>query len=429
MANQGFVTGNLQMFAPHNHEAPVLTQYGAEVKFTEAGFCNKHNDVQLRRKKRFGGYSVISSECYRCAAEWNESFNQRNSRMDLTAASSSAFTTASYSSLPSPSQYSAPINDAVPVEVIRTEEGSLPVSDPPLAMAHALNVVVPTVIFEEQKNSATWNELGFNIHNNDLNSDTATREISAVLAEMRERSDRPEIQEHSCRAMISFATNKDNQVIIASAGGIDTICSAMQNHPHSIGIQEYGCHALGNLATNKENKIKIAMAGGIAVILSAMWKHSTHAGVQIKGCVALISLSVNSENQAKIAAEGGIHMISAAMMNHPDQPSVQEKGCWALKNLLANTDNHMKIVNADVMNMILTSMQKHWDHADVQEQACLLILRFLHISKHNNDISHQVKIVDEGGIIDVIISAMQNHSDHIGIKNAGSYVLNILFGN
>jgi len=52
MANQGFVTGNLQMFAPHNHEAPVLTQYGAEVKFTEAGFCNKHNDVQLRQKKK-----------------------------------------------------------------------------------------------------------------------------------------------------------------------------------------------------------------------------------------------------------------------------------------------------------------------------------------------------------------------------------------
>ena len=117
------------------------------------------------------------------------------------------------------------------------------------------------------------------------------------------------------------------------------------------------------------------------------------------------------------------------LKNHPDQPSVQEKGCWALKNLVANTDNHMKIVNADVMNLILTSMQKHWDHADVQEQGCLVILRFLHISKHNNDISHQVKIVDEGGIIDVIISAMQNHSDHIGIKNAGNYVLNILFGN
>jgi hypothetical protein len=44
----------------------------------------------------------------------------------------------------------------------------------------------------------------------------------------------------------------DNQVAIASKGGIELILQAMKLHPNHAGVQEKGCGALRNLAFNGE---------------------------------------------------------------------------------------------------------------------------------------------------------------------------------
>jgi hypothetical protein len=47
----------------------------------------------------------------------------------------------------------------------------------------------------------------------------------------------------------------NNQVAIASKGGIELILQAMKLHPNHADVQEQGCGALLNLAVNSELKI------------------------------------------------------------------------------------------------------------------------------------------------------------------------------
>jgi hypothetical protein len=52
-------------------------------------------------------------------------------------------------------------------------------------------------------------------------------------------------------------------VLIANAGGIVAILSGMKDHIDHAGVQEQGCGALRNLATNDDNEVLIAEAGGM----------------------------------------------------------------------------------------------------------------------------------------------------------------------
>ena len=52
------------------------------------------------------------------------------------------------------------------------------------------------------------------------------------------------------------------------------------------------CHLF--LSSYVENQVKIASLGGIEAIVSAMKTHSGHEGVQEKGCMALVNLSANA---------------------------------------------------------------------------------------------------------------------------------------
>jgi hypothetical protein len=49
-----------------------------------------------------------------------------------------------------------------------------------------------------------------------------------------------------------------------------------------------------NLLASLENQVKIASLGGIEVIISAMKLHGDHKDIQLCGCRALAYLAVNS---------------------------------------------------------------------------------------------------------------------------------------
>ena len=69
---------------------------------------------------------------------------------------------------------------------------------------------------------------------------------------------------------------------------IAVILSLLQAHRDHASVQELGCCQLAKLATNAENRVSIAKAGGFDVILSGMKAHIDHAGVQRQGCCALL---------------------------------------------------------------------------------------------------------------------------------------------
>ena len=112
--------------------------------------------------------------------------------------------------------------------------------------------------------------------------------LGRAVAVMSESISSADLQERACKMLwyLSWA-QAENQVKIASAGGIEAVVGAMRQHLAVAGVQEQGCWALSNLAANADNKVKIASAGGIEAIVRAMTQHPSAAGVQEGGCGGL----------------------------------------------------------------------------------------------------------------------------------------------
>jgi hypothetical protein len=52
--------------APTHKEAPILNEHGVQAEYHKNGFCPSHPDIQLRKKKRFGGWKTVKESCPRC---------------------------------------------------------------------------------------------------------------------------------------------------------------------------------------------------------------------------------------------------------------------------------------------------------------------------------------------------------------------------
>ena len=72
--------------------------------------------------------------------------------------------------------------------------------------------------------------------------------IDAIIMELRQHPNDPDVQEQGCRALQMVAFNDDNQVAIAQKEGIDAIVTALQQHITHAGVQEKGCWGLRNLS-------------------------------------------------------------------------------------------------------------------------------------------------------------------------------------
>ena len=74
--------------------------------------------------------------------------------------------------------------------------------------------------------------------------------------------------------------------------------------------------ALRNLATNADNKVTTAAAGGVAAILGAMRRHASVEAVQAKACGVLQNLAIDADNKVATAVAGGVAAILGAMRRH-----------------------------------------------------------------------------------------------------------------
>ena len=110
-----------------------------------------------------------------------------------------------------------------------------------------------------------------------------SQRIAVILSLLQAHRDHASVQELGCCQLAKLATNAENRVSIANAGGIAAILSGMKARIYHAGIQEEGCRALGYLALdNDDNKVSIAKAGGIVSIVTGMKAHRDHAGVWSK---------------------------------------------------------------------------------------------------------------------------------------------------
>jgi len=175
-----------------------------------------------------------------------------------------------------------------------------------------------------------------------------------------------------CTALMKLAVQKDNQKVMALAGGIELVLDMLRGHTGHAGLHETGCRVLVNLASdNKDNQKAIADAGGIEAVVHTMRGRSGHAaGVQEAGCCALAILaSENKENQKAIGA-GGIEAVIGAMRSHTGDVGVQSAGCRALAKLsFGDKDNQRATAIAGGIGVVVSAMRAHAGHNDDRDAA------------------------------------------------------------
>ena len=175
-----------------------------------------------------------------------------------------------------------------------------------------------------------------------------------------------------CTALMKLAVQKDNQKVMALAGGIELVLDMLRGHTGHAGLQETGCRVLVNLASdNKDNQKAIADAGGIEAVVHTMRGRSGHAAkVQEAGCCALAILaSENKENQKAIGA-GGIEAVIGAMRRHTGDVGVQSAGCRALAKLsFGDKDNQRATAIAGGIGVVVSAMRAHAGHNDDRDAA------------------------------------------------------------
>ena len=77
--------------------------------------------------------------------------------------------------------------------------------------------------------------------------------------------------EAACRALRNLAVNKDNQIAIAKAGGIERLMAALRTHADHAGVVEAACGVLGNVGwTDKALQKSIKDAGAEKVLHAAV---------------------------------------------------------------------------------------------------------------------------------------------------------------
>lgn len=106
---------------------------------------------------------------------------------------------------------------------------------------------------------------------------------------MRMHPDAVDVQEACCELLGSFAANKDLEMLIVFAGGIEQTVAAMQSHA-VLGVRETACKTLRALSmTSTANQIHITRAGGVKGILLAL--SSVEQLLHTAACAALLALN------------------------------------------------------------------------------------------------------------------------------------------
>ena len=338
--------------APTHHHVQIVNEHGVQAEYARNGFCPHHADIQLRKKKRFGGWKTVRDSCPKC-----DRLNTQGPTSPVT---------------PMPQQ-----SPSLPAFQIQTTSSSCKIAAILSKMQmNERNADIQIKCCSELCNLAA---------NNDKNKVTiaAAGGITTILSAMKTHFSNANVQHYGCEGLMNLAVNDKNKVTIVEAGGITTILSAMKTRSSNATVQDNGCVALQNLALrNDKNKVTNLVAGGITTILFAMKTHSSNAYVQYYGCGALFYLALNDNNKVMIADAGGITTIPSAMMTHSSNDvvqhlmkthssnaNVQQYGCGALGTLATHNES-IKLIIADAggEDAIKSAIRNHSSNAGVYEK-------------------------------------------------------------
>ena len=196
----------------------------------------------------------------------------------------------------------------------------------------------------------------------------------------------------------------------------------MQQHTSLQAVQAMACEALGELALSQSSCQLNAFvtAGVIECIVAAMQQHAAVASVQQKACIALKSSSQVSGE--RVVAAGGIECLLSAMQQHGGA-TIQDNACEVLFGLVQqdmqrvgwNEGSRARIAQARGIECIVSAMKRHSSRSEQFEgmrRHGSGVLALMALS-HN---SYRVRLEEADGVELVKSGLQQNHSMQITLR-------------
>ena len=152
--------------------------------------------------------------------------------------------------------------------------------------------------------------------------------VPAVVEAMNLNISKPKVQEYGLSLLAEVGwQGQEQQLVISSSLGIETVVRALKAFPSSGEVQMNGLAAVQAITSdNEECRVKFfCLCEILEIVLQAMGNFPLVEGVQAFGCAALISLvHSKSERIGALADLNCASMAESAMVGHPKSQRVLE---------------------------------------------------------------------------------------------------------
>uniref|UniRef100_A0A7S4D3B2 Armadillo repeat-containing domain-containing protein n=1 Tax=Eutreptiella gymnastica TaxID=73025 RepID=A0A7S4D3B2_9EUGL len=249
----------------------------------------------------------------------------------------------------------------------------------------------------------------------------------------------------SLLALMQLSDHTGNQELIANAGGIDQILTAMTAHKANVHLQLRALGTLLNLCNTAEHQVLLLDAKGVDMILDTMKTHQGSVHVQQSACAILLKLASSTQpNVAEtvstttvaraildamnthtvvqhsnlnvfLGEDGGFRASMDTIFSQADAPratrDLQRDASEALAYLSTGRDNIKAIlINSRGVNVIVETMKAHRELAQVQ-------LHAINALSNVASVGHRyAEAVSNAGGVEAIFAAMKAHMKHTQLQ-------------
>jgi hypothetical protein len=249
--------------------------------------------------------------------------------------------------------------------------------------------------------------------------------LDGVLGALRREPERAEVQKVGC-GMLGMLVSAGQQGArisrdeLVTAGTIQVLLTAIQNHPSVPAVQQNGLLVLDSLSTDPRWHDQMTQHSGIEVLVASLREWSSSASLQCQVYKILSQLAATSATRADSAWADGINISIAATSQHPAATALHGN-VWALLQELASEGPTQArlieiIVDAGALEALVKSLRKHVDAESVQTNACALLQMVVSLPEFRADVA-------DSGAVDAVSEAMLRMSDCEVLQLGGCAVL------
>lgn len=249
--------------------------------------------------------------------------------------------------------------------------------------------------------------------------------MGLVLSAMRAYEASLEIQVVTAKAISSLASTQSNKLWLSANGAMPLLIAGMRGSLWKNQVQSACMEALVMLFIDCRHNM--VLAAGLNVLQPTLWALQAHLDcvpVVYLGCQLMGLMCLLEDLAADMVADDVcLDVLLSAMKQHPSSAQVQQQASLVLA-LIAKCSPRVKatVGHKSGLELVVTAATAHLSHADASMQ---LLQTMAELSKR---CEHNQKLFMELGAVGITVAVMQVHLASMRVQSAGCVALGALVG-